>query len=58
MANAELKVAEFSVVCGGPVRVAGKGATGKRYKVESLKLKAEREEECGLRGCAGRGVDS
>jgi hypothetical protein len=39
VANAQLKVAGFSAVCRGLVKVAGKGLTEKQLKVEGLKLK-------------------
>ncbi len=44
MANAGLKVVLFSVRCKEVVRVAGKGLREETLKVESLKLKGEKEE--------------
>ena len=44
MANTRLKVAVFSMVCGRRVRVAGKGLTERRIKVDSLESKDLGEE--------------
>jgi hypothetical protein len=43
VANAGLKVADFSAVCRQLVRVAGKGVRETELKVESLKLKEEED---------------
>ena len=45
VATAGLKVVLFSTICRGLARVAGKGLRQKALKVESLKLKGEKEEE-------------
>jgi hypothetical protein len=42
VANAGLKVADFSVICGRLVRVAAKGVIETHLKVGSLKLEGER----------------
>jgi len=53
VANARLKVVAFSAICKGLVRVAGKGFTGKRFKVEGLKLKGRREKRRAARRING-----
>jgi hypothetical protein len=45
VANAGLKVVMFSAICRRIVRAAGKGVTGNKLTVESLKVKAERERQ-------------